>query len=139
MEFINMLKTKKRKIGAICLASVLCVAILLCGCGKSVKLTTGLNSSVLIKSGSEKISIAEAKLYLTTLTDEYKDMYGMNVGLDYINKKQWYFDFGITANFSELQVNDFYHDAAYSYKTGRSSVWKIFFACICLHWKRVSP
>ena len=131
-----MLKTKKRKIGAICLASVLCVAILLCGCGKSVKLTTGLNSSVLIKSGSEKISIAEAKLYLTTLTDEYKDMYGMNLW-DREELPEDLTGDTVTASADAMALSE---SELVSYvKTGRSSVWKIFFACICLHWKRVSP
>ena len=58
---------------------------------------------------------AEHESLLGTAKEKVNDMFGFNVGIDYITKRQWYIDFGMTAHFTELKANNFYHDAEYDY------------------------
>lgn len=58
---------------------------------------------------------AEHESLLGTAKEKVNDMFGFNFGIDYITKKQWYIDFGMTGYFTELKTNNFYHDAEYDY------------------------
>ncbi len=58
---------------------------------------------------------AEHEILMGKAGDQLNNMYGFNVGIDYITKRKWYLDFGMSANFTELKVDDFYHDVGYAY------------------------
>ena len=58
---------------------------------------------------------AEHESLLGTAKEKVNDMFGFNIGIDYITKKQWYIDFGMTGYFTELKTNNFYHDIGYDY------------------------
>lgn len=48
-------------------------------------------------------------------SDYLKPMNGLSYGFDYISRKDWYFDLGLSFQFSHLKTGNFYRDEQYSY------------------------
>ena len=53
--------------------------------------------------------------FIGNTSDYLKPMNGISLGFDYINKKDWYFDLGMSFAFSSLKAGGFYHDKQYNY------------------------
>lgn len=72
------MKKNNRYVVAMILA-LLVVTCCLSGCNTKFVVTTGVGSKQVLKAAGESCSVGEAKLYLTTLTNEYKSFYGYDM------------------------------------------------------------
>lgn len=61
------------------LAGMLTVSCLFTGCGQGLVISTGMNDNTVFMVNNEKCSLREARVYLMTLTNEYKDYYGIDI------------------------------------------------------------
>ena len=69
---------KNNKIKII-LAGTLVAATLFSGCGQRFIITTGMSGNAVFKVNNESCQLKEAKVYLMTLQNEYKDYYGIDI------------------------------------------------------------
>lgn len=77
----NVMK-KWKKLGAACLAVLLCAAFL-AACGKEggtrVVFTTGLGKDEVFRIAEESCTLAELMVYLTTTQNQYENVYGQEI------------------------------------------------------------
>ena len=74
----------------------------------------------------------EHGIFLGGASDMIMPTNGFSMGIGYINKKDWYFDFGLTGHFTHLKVNDYYYDTQYDYqwnKNKSTNLLRIYLNC----------
>ena len=61
--------------------------------------------------------------FLGKTSSDLENASGLNLGLDYLGKKGWYYDFGISGNFTSVKTPNYYSDPTYDYiwETGKNT------------------
>lgn len=61
--------------------------------------------------------------FLGKTSSDLENANGLSLGLDYLGKKGWYYDFGISGNFTSVKTPNYYSDTTYDYiwETGKNT------------------
>lgn len=61
--------------------------------------------------------------FLGKTSSDLENASGLSLGLDYLGKKGWYYDFGISVNFTSVKTPNYYSDPTYDYiwETGKNT------------------
>lgn len=61
--------------------------------------------------------------FLGKTSSDLENASGLSLGLDYLGKKGWYYDFGISGNFTSVKTPNYYSDPTYDYiwETGKNT------------------